>query len=110
MQFSRHSQMDEKSSAARGQNIRRAAAIALAASVFFPTTQTQAANSLLELFQQRRQQQVQPVQPQVAPRAPVAPNTASAPRAAVRSLPPVQRVTVKGPQIYDYKPYSLVNI
>jgi len=50
--------MDEKSSAARGQNIRRAAAIALAASVFLPTAQAQAANSLMELFQQRRQQQV----------------------------------------------------
>lgn len=113
MQFSRHSQMDEKSSAARGQNIRRAAAIALAASVFLPTAQAQAANSLMELFQQRRQQQVQPaqpVQPQVTPRAPVAPKAVSAPRAAVRSLPPVQRVTVKGPQIYDYKPDTLVNI
>ncbi|WP_428839567.1 L,D-transpeptidase family protein [Brucella oryzae] len=97
----------------RGQNIRRAAAIALAASVFLPTAQAQAANSLLELFQQRRQQQVQPaqpVQPQAAPRAPVAPNAVSAPRAAVRSLPPAQRVTVKGPQIYDYKPDALVNI
>ncbi|MFK4060491.1 L,D-transpeptidase family protein [Brucella anthropi] len=105
--------MDEKSSAARGQNIRRAAAIALAASVFLPTAQAQAANSLMELFQQRRQQQVQPaqpVQPQVTPRAPVAPKAVSAPRAAVRSLPPVQRVTVKGPQIYDYKPDTLVNI
>ena len=113
MQFSRHSQMDEKSSAARGQNIRRAAAIALAASVFLPTAQAQAANSLMELFQQRRQQQVQPaqpVQPQVTPRAPVAPKAVSAPRAAVRSLPPIQRVTVKGPQIYDYKPDTLVNI
>ncbi|MBR7653996.1 murein L,D-transpeptidase [Brucella oryzae] len=113
MQFSRYSQMDQKSSAMRGQNIRRAAAIALAASVFLPTAQAQAANSLLELFQQRRQQQVQPaqpVQPQAAPRAPVAPNAVSAPRAAVRSLPPAQRVTVKGPQIYDYKPDALVNI
>ncbi|PQA71797.1 peptidoglycan-binding protein [Brucella oryzae] len=113
MQFSRHSQMDQKSSAGRGINIRHAAAIALAASVFLPTAQAEAANSLLELFQQRRQQQVQPaqpVQPQAAPRAPVAPNAVSAPRAAVRSLPPAQRVTVKGPQIYDYKPDALVNI
>ncbi|MCH4539235.1 L,D-transpeptidase family protein [Brucella tritici] len=105
--------MDQMSNAARGQNIRRAAAIALAASVFLPMAQAQAANSLMEFFQQRRQQQVQPaqpVQPQVAPRAPAAPNAVSAPRAAVRSLPPVQRVTVKGPQIYDYKPDSLVNI
>ncbi len=70
MQFSRHSQMDQKSSAGRGINIRHAAAIALAASVFLPTAQAEAANSLLELFQQRRQQQVQPaqpVQPQAAP-------------------------------------------
>ncbi len=113
MQFSRHSQMDQMSNAARGQNIRRAAAIALAASVFLPMAQAQAANSLMEFFQQRRQQQVQPaqpVQPQVAPRAPAAPNAVSAPRAAVRSLPPVQRVTVKGPQIYDYKPDALVSI
>ncbi|WP_374788654.1 L,D-transpeptidase family protein [Brucella oryzae] len=105
--------MDQKSSAGRGINIRHAAAIALAASVFLPTAQAEAANSLLELFQQRRQQQVQPaqpVQPQAAPRAPVAPNAVSAPRAAVRSLPPAQRVTVKGPQIYDYKPDALVNI
>ena len=110
MQFSRHSQMDQKSNAAgRGKNIRRAAAIALAASVFFPTVQAQAANSLLELFQQRRQQ-AQPTQPQVVPPAPVAPNAASASRAAPRSLPPIQRVTVKAPQIYNYKPDSLVNI
>lgn len=111
MQFSRHSQMDEKSSTGRGLNIRRAAALALAASVFLPTVQAQAANSLMELFQQRRQQQMQPAQPQVAPpSAPVGPKAVSAPRAAVRSLPPVQRVTVKGPQIYDYKPDALVNI
>ncbi len=105
--------MDQKSSAGRGQYIRRATVIALAASVFFPMTQAQAANSLMELFQQRRQQQMQsdqPVQPKVAPRAHIAPKAVSAPRAAVRSLPPVQRVTVKGPQVYDYKPDALVNV
>jgi murein L,D-transpeptidase YcbB/YkuD len=43
---------------------------------------------------------------QVAP----APNTAkpvSVPRAAV---PPAQRVTVKGPQIYNYKPDALIKV
>src|SRR5690606_22882228 len=99
MQFPRHSQTDEKSSAGRGLTIRRAAVLALAASVFLPTTQAQAANSLLELFQQRRQQpapQVIAPQPQppkaAAPKAVAAPR-ASTPKTATRSVPPAQRVT-----------------
>lgn len=115
MQFPRHSQTDEKSSAGRGLTIRRAAALALAASVFLPTTQAEAANSLLELFQQRRQQQAPQIAPQpelpkaATPKAVAAPRP-STPNTAARSVPPAQRVTVKGPQIYDYKPDALVNV
>ncbi|MBB5701935.1 murein L,D-transpeptidase YcbB/YkuD [Ochrobactrum daejeonense] len=111
MQFSRHVQKDDRNGDKRGLYIRRAAALALAASVLLPTTQAQAANSLLELFQQRRQQQApQRELPKVsAPKAAAAPR-ASTPRTAVRSLPPARRVTVKGPQIYDYRPDTLVNI
>lgn len=115
MQFPRHSQTDEKSSAGRGLTIRRAAALALAASVFLPTAQAEAANSLLELFQQRRQQQAPQIAPQpelpkaATPKAVAAPRP-STPNTAARSVPPAQRVTVKGPQIYDYKPDALVNV
>ncbi len=75
---------------------------ALAASVLWPAGEAKAANSLLELFRERRQQQAQPqVMPQMAaPVAPVAPPPAM----------PLKRVTVKGPQIYDYKPEALVKI
>lgn len=108
MQFSRNLNRNIKDNRKRGPYVRNAMAFALAASTLFSTAQAQAANSLLELFQQRRQQQAQPVQPpvQVAP----APNTAkpvSVPRAAV---PPAQRVTVKGPQIYNYKPDALIKV
>jgi len=108
MQFSRNLNRNIKDNRKRGPYVRNAMAFALAASTLFSTAQAQAANSLLELFQQRRQQQAQPVQTpvQVAP----APNTAkpvSVPRAAV---PPAQRVTVKGPQIYNYKPDALIKV
>ncbi len=111
MQFSRHLNRDIKDSRKSGPYVRNALVLALAASTLFSTAQAQAANSLLELFQQRRQQQAQPAQPPVqsAPAAP-AQRTAkpvSVPRAAV---PPAQRVTVKGPQIYNYKPDTLIKV
>ncbi|OYR09188.1 L,D-transpeptidase family protein [Brucella grignonensis] len=111
MQFSRHLNRDIKDNRKSGPYVRNALVFALTASTLFSTTQAQAANSLLELFQQRRQQQAQPVQPpvQAAPAAPEqgAAKTVSVPRAAV---PPAQRVTVKGPQIYNYKPDALLKV
>lgn len=108
MQFSRNLNRNIEDNRKRGPYVRKAMAFALAASTLFSTAQAQAANSLLELFQQRRQQQAQPVQPpvQAAP-APKIAKPVSVPRAAI---PPAQRVTVKGPQIYDYKPDALINI
>lgn len=108
MQFSRHFYRDLNNHRKSGPYLRNALAFALAASTLFSTAQANAANSLLELFQQRRQQQVQPpAQPpvQVAPTAPIT-NTASVPRVVA----PTQRVTVKGPQVYDYKPDALINV
>lgn len=111
MQFSRHLYRDIKDSRKSGPYIRNALAFALAASTLFSTAQAQAANSLLELFQQRRQQQAQPAQPPVQAAPAAAPQRAakpvSVPRAAV---PPAQRVTVKGPQIYNYKPDALIKV
>ncbi|MBC2886773.1 murein L,D-transpeptidase [Ochrobactrum sp. CM-21-5] len=112
MQFSWHAQTDGKTQRKGKVYIRNAIALALAASVFFPTTQTYAANSLMELFQQRRQpEKLAAPPPKTAPGS-IAPKAkaASAPRAPARSLPPVQRVTVKGPQIYDYKPAVLTRV
>src|SRR5690606_6517998 len=115
MHFPRHSQTDEKSGTGCGPAIRRAAALALAASVLLPSAQAQAAKSSVALFQQRRQQQVPQAAPQpelpkaAAPKAVAAPRP-STPNTAARSVPPAQRVTVKGPQIYDYKPDALVNV
>ena len=106
MQFPRHSQTDEKSSAGRGLTIRRAAALALAASVFLPTAQAEAANSLLELFQQRRQQQAPQIAPQpelpkaATPKAVAAPRP-STPNTAARSVPPAQRVTITSPMLWS---------
>ncbi|OYR19060.1 L,D-transpeptidase family protein [Brucella thiophenivorans] len=108
MQFSRHFYRDLNNHRKSGPYLRNALAFALAASTLFSTAQANAANSLLELFQQRRQQQVQPpAQPpvQVAPPAPVT-NTVSVPR----TVAPTQRVTVKGPQVYDYKPDTLIKV
>lgn len=111
MHFSRQFYRDMNSHRKSGSYIRSTLAVALAASTLFSTTQAQAANSLLELFQQRRQQQAQPVQPpvQAVPAAPVQNDTktVSVPRAVV---PPAQRVTVKGPQIYNYKPDALIKV
>lgn len=108
MQFSRHLNRDIKDNRKSGPYVRNALAFALAASTLFSTAQAQAANSLLELFQQRRQQQAQPPV-QAAPVAPErrAAKPVSVPRAAV---PPAQRVTVKGPQIYNYKPDALIKV
>lgn len=108
MQFSRHLNWDIKDNRKSGPYVRNALAFALAASTLFSTAQAQAANSLLELFQQRRQQQAQPPV-QAAPVAPErrAAKPVSVPRAAV---PPAQRVTVKGPQIYNYKPDALIKV
>jgi murein L,D-transpeptidase YcbB/YkuD len=110
MQFSRRAQMDAKEIRTSGSYIRKAMVLALAASALFPVTQAQAANSLFELFQQRRQQAEQPVAP--LPPAAVAPRAAAAaaPKAPTRIAPPAQRVTVKGPEIYDYKPETLIKI
>ncbi|MCL7998228.1 L,D-transpeptidase family protein [Brucella sp. 21LCYQ03] len=107
MQFSRQLYRGMNNHRKSGPYVRNALAFALAASTLFSTAQAQAANSLLELFQQRRQQQVQPVQPpaQLAPVAPQA-KTVSVPRAVA----PTQRVTVKGPQIYNYKPDALIKV
>ena len=111
MQFSRHLYRDIKDSRKSGPYIRNALAFALAASTLLSTAQAHAANSLLELFQQRRQQQAQPAQPPVQAAPAAAPQRAakpvSVPRAAV---PPAQRVTVKGPQIYNYKPDALIKV
>ncbi len=108
MQFSRHLNRDIKDNRKSGPYVRNALVFALAASTLFSTAQAQAANSLLELFQQRRQQQAQPPV-QAAPVAPErrAAKPVSMPRAAV---PPAQRVTVKGPQIYNYKPDALIKV
>ncbi|WP_435658012.1 L,D-transpeptidase family protein [Brucella pituitosa] len=108
MQFSRHLNRDIKDNRKSGPYVRNALAFALAASTLFSTAQAQAANSLLELFQQRRQQQAQPPV-QAVPVAPErrAAKPVSVPRAAV---PPAQRVTVKGPQIYNYKPDALIKV
>lgn len=108
MQFSRHLNRDINDNRKSGPYVRNALAFALAASTLFSTAQAQAANSLLELFQQRRQQQAQPPV-QAAPVAPErrAAKPVSVPRAAV---PPAQRVTVKGPQIYNYKPDALIKV
>ncbi len=112
MQFSRQLQGNGKRRTRRGLPVYSTAAFALAASVFLPPTHALAANSLLELFQQRKQQVEQPTQRQVLapPSARSAPKARSASPATVRSLPPAQRVTVKGPQVYDYKPETLVNV
>lgn len=93
-----------------GKVSRNAMMLALAATVVLPTTETRAANSLMELFQQRRQQAAQP--PATVPPAPVTPkaNTASATAAPRSILPPAQRVTVKAPQVYDYRPDALVKV
>jgi len=108
MQFSRHLYRDVNNHRKSGPYVRNALAFALAASTLFSTAhQAQAANSLLELFQQRRQQQAQPAQPPVQV-APVAPETRTV--SAPRTVAPVQRVTVKGPQIYDYKPDTLIKV
>ncbi|MBO1039270.1 L,D-transpeptidase family protein [Brucella pituitosa] len=108
MQFSRHLNRDIKDNRKSGPYVRNALVFALAASTLFSTAQAHAANSLLELFQQRRQQQAQPPV-QAAPVAPErrAAKPVSVPRAAV---PPAQRVTVKGPQIYNYKPDALIKV
>lgn len=108
MQFSRHLNRDINDNRKSGPYVRNALVFALAASTLFSTAQAQAANSLLELFQQRRQQQAQPPV-QAAPVAPErrAAKPVSMPRAAV---PPAQRVTVKGPQIYNYKPDALIKV
>lgn len=116
MQFFWRMRMNTKTS-------RNAMMLALAATVVLPVNEGRAANSLMELFQQRRQQAVQPpaapVPPAaVAPRAPKAngstktpkANVTSAPAAPRRVIPPVERVTVKGPQVYDYKPDALVKV
>lgn len=108
MQFSRYLKHDVKNSRKSGPYVRNALAFALAASTLFSTAQAQAANSLMELFQQRRQQQAQPpVQavPEVQEQRTAKP--VSVPRAVV---PPAQRVTVKGPQIYNYKPDALIKV
>jgi hypothetical protein len=90
MQFSRRAQMDAKEIRTSGSYIRKAMVLALAASALFPVTQAQAANSLFELFQQRRQQAEQPVAP--LPPAAVAPRAAAAaaPKAPTRIAPPAK--------------------
>lgn len=87
-----------------------ALATVLALSTSLPTSSAYAASNLMELFQKKREQRQNaqpkaPVQPQVLAPA------ASAP-AAVPQTPtaPVKRVTVKGPQVYDYKTDALVRI
>lgn len=108
MQFSRYLKHDVKNSRKSGPYVRNALAFALAASTLFSTVEAQAANSLLELFQQRRQQQAQPpvqAAPEVQEQRTAKP--VSVPRAVV---PPAQRVTVKGPQIYNYKPDALIKV
>ncbi|MFD1197300.1 murein L,D-transpeptidase [Brucella gallinifaecis] len=108
MQFSRQLYRDMNDHRKSGPYVRSALALALTASTLFLPAHAQAANSLLELFQQRRQQQAQPVQPPLkANPAPRAAKPASVPRAAT---PPTQRVIVKGPQIYNYKPDALIKI
>ncbi|UWF59731.1 L,D-transpeptidase family protein [Brucella sp. 2716] len=111
MQFSKKLRANGEVGTRRRAAVCSAAALGLATSVLLPPVQAQAANSLLELFQQRRQTQTQPAQPQAAAPASNAPKAVSAPQAPVRALPPVQqRVTVQGPQIYDYKPQALVKV
>ncbi|WP_343315273.1 L,D-transpeptidase family protein [Brucella sp. BE17] len=103
MQFPRRMRMNTKIS-------RNVMMLALAATVVLPITEVRAANSLMELFQQRRQQAAQPPAPvppaSVTPRA----NTTSATAAPKSIIPPAQRVTVKAPQVYDYKPDALVKV
>ncbi len=89
-----------------------AAGAALAFSTALTATDAHAASTLLELFRQRSQpQQTQPAAPVAPPpaaveRAPVPPMQAESPAAQT----PIKRVTVKGPQVYDYKPDALVRI
>ncbi|PWL18242.1 peptidoglycan-binding protein [Falsochrobactrum shanghaiense] len=110
MQFSRPLYQDVKNRRTGGPFIRNSLAIALASAAFFSTIPAHAANSLLELFQQRRQQQAEIARPP-APTAPAqgAIKPTAAP-ALPRQIPPAQRVVVKGPQIYNYKPDSLVKV
>lgn len=115
MQFSKPLYRDVKDCRKRGPYIRNAMVFAFAASTFFSVMPAQAANSLLELFQQRRQQQAESTSTptRAAPSVPAqrAVKPASAPQSAPRNIPPVQqRVTVKGPQVYDYKPDPLVKV
>ncbi|GAB1582302.1 murein L,D-transpeptidase [Phyllobacterium phragmitis] len=90
--------------------------VVLALSTALTTSDARAASTLLELFRQRNQPQAEaapPPSPTVrtgTPRA-AAPAQPRA-RASQPAQPsaPVKRVTVKGPQIYDYKPEALVRI
>lgn len=110
MQLSKHLYRDMNNHRKNGPYVRSALAFALAASTLFSSAQAQAANSLLELFQQRRQQQAQPVQPpaQIAPTSPAAGATKTI--SVPRTVAPAQRMTVKGPQIYNYKPDALIKV
>ncbi|PYE88270.1 L,D-transpeptidase family protein [Phyllobacterium leguminum] len=90
-----------------------AASAALSLSTALTATDAHAASTLMELFRQRSQAQSQPTA-EIAP-PPVAMERAPAPVPKVENDPravdiPIKRVTVKGPQVYDYKPDALVRV
>ncbi|PRD41528.1 peptidoglycan-binding protein [Phyllobacterium phragmitis] len=85
----------------------------LAVSTALTTTDAMAANTLLELFRQKSQPPAEAAPPPAAARAPRAPRAAAPaqPRAAARQpAATIKRVIVKGPQVYDYKPDTLVRV
>ncbi len=105
MQFSRCIAENGKKSRNGRSHLRNTMMLALVASVALPVGEAKAANSLMELFQRRREQ-AQPA-PTPTPPAAVSPATPATPK---RIISPAQRVTVKAPQVYDYKPDALVKI
>ncbi|MDP8249465.1 L,D-transpeptidase family protein [Pseudochrobactrum saccharolyticum] len=87
-------------------------------SVLAPVQSANAASNLMDLFREKRearemqhQQMQQPVQqvPQAAGAARTA-KPAGAAQPAKSVTAPVKAVSVKGPQIYDYKPEKLVKV
>ena len=87
-------------------------------SVLAPVQSANAASNLMDLFREKRearemqrQQVQQPVQqvPQAAGAARTA-KPAGAAQPAKTATAPVKAVSVKGPQIYDYKPEKLVKV
>ncbi|RCS25301.1 peptidoglycan-binding protein [Phyllobacterium salinisoli] len=87
----------------------------LAVTTALTATDAMAASTLLELFRQKKQAQTEmapPTPPAATVRTPRAAVEAPAqPRASAgQPATPIKRITVKGPQIYDYKPDALVRV